>query len=246
VLAYSRCPLDELSAFRAAGCLNVRGIPMPAMFFGSISTIADTSELQREAFNDAFEAHGLDWSWDRDDYRSMLESNGGSDRIAEYARAQGADVDADAVHRSKSELFQRKLKDAGLSLRPGVAETLRAAKDEGFRVAFVTTTARENISALLAGVDGINEDDFDLIVDRSDVEEPKPEGEVYDFALLTLGVTADDCVAIEDNVGGVQAATAAGVACIAFPNENTGEHDFGAAERRVDRLAFDDVRSVVR
>lgn len=218
---------------------------MPAMLFGSISTIADTSELQREAFNAAFEAHGLGWSWDRDDYRSMLESNGGSDRIAEYARAQGADVDADAVHRSKSELFQKKLADANLSLRPGVADTLRAAKDEGFQIAFVTTTARENIEALLAGVDGIQEDDFDLIVDRSDVERPKPEAEAYDFALKTLGVK-DGAVAIEDNVGGVHAAKAAGVPCIAFPNENTGAHDFGAAEQRVDRLAFDDVKAAVR
>ena len=40
---------------------------MPAILFGSISTVADTSELQREAFNQAFAEHGLDWRWDRDD-----------------------------------------------------------------------------------------------------------------------------------------------------------------------------------
>ena len=34
------------------------------------------------------------------------------------------------------------------------------------------------------------------------------------------------------------AATAAGVTCVAFPNENTAGHDFGAAARRVDRLDF--------
>ena len=54
---------------------------MPALLFGSISTIADTSELQRQAFNDAFEAHGLDWRWDRDEYRSLLEQSGGMDRV---------------------------------------------------------------------------------------------------------------------------------------------------------------------
>ena len=36
---------------------------MSAILFGSISTIADTSELQRQAFNQAFKAHGLDWDW---------------------------------------------------------------------------------------------------------------------------------------------------------------------------------------
>ena len=38
---------------------------MSAILFGSISTLADTSELQRRAFNEAFEAHGLDWNWSR-------------------------------------------------------------------------------------------------------------------------------------------------------------------------------------
>ena len=37
----------------------------------------------------------------------------------------------------------------------------------------------------------------------------------------------------------------AGVRCIAFPNENTAEHDFTQAERRVERLEFSDVQSAV-
>ena len=33
---------------------------MATILFGSISTLADTSELQRRAFNDAFETVGLE------------------------------------------------------------------------------------------------------------------------------------------------------------------------------------------
>ena len=75
---------------------------MSAILFGSISTLADTSELQRQAFNDAFQAYGLDWEWSRDDYASMLGSNGGAQRIEDYAASRGADVDAAAVHAKKS------------------------------------------------------------------------------------------------------------------------------------------------
>ncbi len=82
---------------------------MSTILFGSISTLADTSELQRRAFNDAFEAYGLDWEWSRDDYASMLGSNGGADRIAQYAASRGLDVDAAAVHAKKSEIFQNLL-----------------------------------------------------------------------------------------------------------------------------------------
>ena len=68
-----------------------------------------------------------------------------------YARSTGETVDADAVHRSKSDLFQKRLATAELSPRPGVAETLREARDHGFMVAFVTTTASENVASLLRG-----------------------------------------------------------------------------------------------
>jgi hypothetical protein len=33
---------------------------MTTVLFDSIGSLADTSELQREAFNEAFRAHGLD------------------------------------------------------------------------------------------------------------------------------------------------------------------------------------------
>jgi HAD superfamily hydrolase (TIGR01509 family) len=218
---------------------------MPAMLFGSISTIADTSELQRQAFNEAFETHGLDWRWEQEEYRDLLRSSGGSDRVAEYARSRGESVDADAVHRSKSELFQKHLGEAGLTLRPGVAATLKQARDNGFKVAFVTTTAPENVAALLDGLDDLSASDFDLVVDRTAVEQPKPDAAVYAYALDQLGETADGCVAIEDNLGGVQSAAAAGVPVIAFPNTNTAGHDFDQADRRVDALDFADVQSAV-
>ena len=114
---------------------------MPAILFGSIRTIADTSEIQRRAFNEAFAAHGLDWQWEQDDYRAMLETSGGKDRVAAYARAQGQDVDATAIHATKSEIFQQGLASGGIAPRPGVAETIDAAHRDGVKLGLVTTTS---------------------------------------------------------------------------------------------------------
>lgn len=209
---------------------------MSAILFGSISTIADTSELQRAAFNDAFAEHGLDWRWDRDEYRELLQSNGGEQRIAEQARAKGQQVDAAAVHRTKSERFQQRLAADGVAPRAGVAETVRAAREHGVKVALVTTTSPDNLSALFTGLgDALRRDDFDLVVDAAQVQTPKPDGAAYSYALEILGVGAQESVAVEDNVGGVTAAVAAGVECVAFPNENTAGHDFGDT-RVVERI----------
>lgn len=212
---------------------------MAAVLFGSISTIADTSELQREAYNRAFEAHGLGWHWTREQYVSMLGESGGQNRLARYANSVGQTVDAPAVHRTKSEIFQRSLADSEVPARAGVAETVRGAKDQGIKLALVTTTSQENVAALMRAVrPSLPLTDFDVVVDASSVDRPKPDPAAYSFALQHLGEQADACVAIEDNPDGMTAATAAGVRCLAFPNENTAGLDFPQAEQRVDHLDF--------
>ncbi|HEY2220781.1 HAD-IA family hydrolase [Actinomycetospora sp.] len=216
-----------------------------ALLLGSISTVVDTSELQRRAFNEAFSRHDLDWEWDREQYRAMLAGNGGSDRIAEYARSVGASVDADAVHATKSAIFQERLASSAARPRPGVAETIRAAREAGLRVGLVTSTSKENVTALLDAVtDDIDAATLDVVVDSSRVERTKPDPGAYTVALGELGFDASQCLAVEDNVGGVRAAVAAGVPCVAFPNENTGSHDFADAAGRVDRLDLAELRSL--
>jgi HAD superfamily hydrolase (TIGR01509 family) len=216
---------------------------MSAILFGSISTIADTSELQRQAFNQAFKAHGLDWDWSREEYLAMLEKSGGQNRIADYADSIGQTVDAEAIHRSKSEFFQNSLTKSQVKPHLGVVETIQGAKSRGLKVAFVTTTSQENISMLMAALQpSIQVTDFDLILNNSSVDRPKPDKAAYTFALERLGEKSDDCIAIEDNLAGVESAMSAGLDCVAFPNENTAHHDFKRANRLVDRLDFDELQ----
>ena len=216
---------------------------MSAILFGSIGTIADTSELQRQAYNEAFQAHGLQWRWDQEDYRAMLGQSGGRDRVASYASSRGEQVDADAVHQTKSDIFQASLAQAPPSPRDGVVDTVRRAKDDGVKVALVTTTSEANISALMeAMAPALARSDFDLVVDSSNVDEAKPDPASYRFALDRLGEPSGGCVAIEDNVGGIQAAAAAGIRCLAFPNQNTAGHDFDAADSQVGEIDFGDLQ----
>lgn len=211
---------------------------MSAILFGSISTLVDSSELQRRAFNSAFAQHGLDWSWDQEEYAGLLTGNGGQDRVAAYAEQRGDDVDAAAVHATKSEIFRDLLAEDPPPPRPGVLETIRDAKQAGHHVGFVTTTSADNVAAVL-GVPGLSADAFDVVVDVDDVDEPKPAPEAYRHALAALGDAASDAVAVEDNTGGVLAAHAADIPVVAFPNVNTAGHDWSSATDRVDELTLE-------
>ena len=217
---------------------------MSALLLGSISTLADTSEIQRGAFNEAFTEHGLDWNWQRDDYRKLLTGNGGRQRIVDFAKSRGEDVDDAAIHATKTSIFQDQLSRVGIGTRPGIIETIQAAKARGWQVGLVTTTARDNVTAMLDGLSELSEDDFDVIIDVGTVEEGKPNPASYLSALDQLGEDAGACIALEDNVGGVEAATAAGIACIAFPNQNTAGHDFGSTPV-THHVDFDEIASQV-
>ena len=63
---------------------------LKAVIFGAIGTIAETSDLQRQAFNAAFAEAGLDWHWDSNTYHELLKVNGGQNRIRAYRDADPA------------------------------------------------------------------------------------------------------------------------------------------------------------
>jgi HAD superfamily hydrolase (TIGR01509 family) len=218
---------------------------MPAILFGSIGAVAETSELQRAAFNEAFKTHGLDWDWSQAEYRELLEKSGGEDRIAEFAKSRGEDVDAAAIYATKSENFSRNLADAAPGPRDGVVEVIDAARESGFQVGLVTTTSRDNVEALGVAIEPtLDLNKFDLVVDKSEVEKPKPDAGAYTYAIEKLGLRPDQCVAIENNLDGVSAAKAAGIAVVAYPGEDNADHDFAAADERVDHLSFDRLREL--
>ena len=47
-----------------------------ALLFGSIGVLAETSEIQRQAYNQSFEEHGLDWYWNIANYCALLKTPG--------------------------------------------------------------------------------------------------------------------------------------------------------------------------
>ena len=99
-----------------------------AIFFGSIGTLAETSDLQRRAFNQAFAEAKLDWCWDVELYKGLLKKSGGKGRIQGFAAQKGIPVDAPHLHKRKTEIFNDFMTKKNLPLRPGVSEVIDHAE----------------------------------------------------------------------------------------------------------------------
>ena len=80
-----------------------------AILFGSIGTLAETSDLQRNAFNEAFKISGLNWFWDENIYRKLLSKSGGTTRINDFAEETSVDIDGKKIRNLKTKIFNEYL-----------------------------------------------------------------------------------------------------------------------------------------
>lgn len=218
-----------------------------AIIFDVDGTLADTErDGHRPAFNAAFAEAGLDWHWDPGRYGELLAVTGGKERIARFMAEEGIaldpGVDREALiadlHRAKTRHYLALLGTGAIPLRPGVLRLLREARAAGIRLAIATTTTPENVTGLLAecGEPGLV-DWFEVIAAGDVVPRKKPAPDIYELALAELGLSARDCVAVEDSEAGAASALAAGLdALVVTLSAYTEDQDFAGVPLVVDRL----------
>jgi len=85
---------------------------------------------------------------------------------------------------------------------------LQRLKKEGYRLAVCSNSVRQSIETMMK-LSGLLPY-LDLIVSNEDVAEGKPHPMMYSKAMDMLGVKPKECLILEDNVHGIQAAIASG------------------------------------
>ena len=186
---------------------------MRALLLGSIGVLAETSDLQRQAYNEAFAAHGLDWRWNVATYCQHLATAGGQRRLRAVFGDQLSDHDIEQIHQHKQAAFSELLAN-GISLRSGIGEAVDIARSRGLTLGLITTTTPNTLSVIRTALSGaLDFGAFDLITTKTDVVREKPHPDVYQLALRKLGLAASDAIAIEDTRTSQSAATDAGLTC---------------------------------
>ena len=208
-----------------------------ALLFGSIGSIVETSEIQRKSFNKAFKQHGLDWNWNKREYQSLLNKSGGKNRISRYAKKKKILVNSAYLRKLKTKIFNNYLKKNQLKLRPGVKNLISLCKKENIKIAFVSSTSKNNINAILYSLrNSLNKSDFNFIGSEKLVKKLKPNPDIYLLTLNKLKLKANDCVAIEDTQESLNSARRAKIKCIIFPGKFHSSKKFTGAYKKVYRL----------
>jgi len=192
---------------------------LQAVLFDVDGTLADTEQDgHRLAFNAAFKQFDLDWNWDIDLYGELLQITGGKERIRFYLeKYKPAELNRNDLkewianlHKTKTKHFESLMEAGSIPLRPGVARLIHELRQEKVKIAIATTTTMENVTALLKstlGEEAIGW--FDVIGAGDIVPQKKPAPDIYHWVLDQLGLSAQQCIAIEDSENGLKSALAA-------------------------------------
>ena len=220
-----------------------------ALIFDVDGTLADTEELHRQAFNEAFFACGVDWHWGPALYAEPLQITGGKERIAYYlsGRQMSAAERHDLLrlipqmHATKTRLYRELVALGHLRPRAGVVRLMKEARAAGVKLAIASTTSPENVESLLLSSFGSDAPRwFGAIATGDVVPNKKPAPDIYNLALKQLGVGPKRAIAFEDSAVGVRSAKAAGLFTIATPSLWTIRQDFSAADLVLTSLADPD------
>ena len=215
---------------------------LKALIFDVDGTLAETEDLHRQAFNNAFAELGLPWHWDAALYADLLTVMGGKERLAHYIDTQQP-AGADALHALAPEIHARKTAAYGalvvesrLPLRPGIARLIAEARAAGIRLAVATTTSRPNVDQLLAINFPPGDTPFDVIAAGDEASRKKPAPDVFLLALAGLDIDASEAVAFEDSAAGIISARAAGLPVLATRSRYTDGHRLDGAFSAVSDL----------
>lgn len=133
--------------------------------------------------------------------------------IRELFDAMASDSTVAEIGERKEQYYRHSLLERGVELLPGVHSLLEQFHSAGWKQAIASSAPRANLDLILDSTH--TREFFPVVVAMEDTTRGKPDPQVFEIAAERLGVPPNRCIVFEDAVAGVQAAKAAGMACVA-------------------------------
>lgn len=192
---------------------------MPAILFGSIGTLVETSEIQRKSFNKAFKHFGLDWYWNVGNYIEMIQDPGGIKRIKKYSNFKLSETNVKKIYDYKIKFFRQYAVNI-VKPRKDILKIIKYAKKKNIKLGLITTTSKETIDIIIDSLSQyIDFNNFDLITYEKHSKKKKPYPDIYNFAANELKISKNKLIAIEDTPISYASSKSAKIKTLFFPGE---------------------------
>lgn len=118
---------------------------------------------------------------------------------------------------------------------PGVREILAEGRELGLKIGLASSSTCQWVVDHLTRLGLL--DYFEAVAAKDDVTHTKPDPALFRQAVDWLGVSPQEALAFEDSLNGVRSAKAAGLYCVAVPNQITRSLKLDEADLQLASLA---------
>ncbi len=180
----------------------------------------------------------------RKEYRKKIMGLNQKDSVKLLKETFGLDESPEEILRTRLkillELYEKELK-----LVDGIPEILQILSAEKHTKTALASGSPMKVIEFVLKKFSLS-DTFRIKVSGDCVERGKPHPDIYIETARRLGVSTEECVAIEDSINGIVSAKEAGMRCIAVPDPRIAPEDYPHADifrKSVSEIRLEDIKS---
>ena len=192
-----------------------KDIHIKGILFDMDGVILDTEKLYTRFWQEAANALGYPMTKEQAMGLRSLNREFGAAKMQSYFDVP---VNYEEVRNKRIELMNAFIEKEGVELKPGIKELLSYLKEKGIKTAIATSSPIERTEKYLASV-GLT-GAFDKLISGYMVQKGKPEPDIYELAAKEIGLTPQECLAIEDSPSGLLSANRAGCYPVMIPDQD--------------------------
>lgn len=172
-----------------------------AILFDMDGVIFDTENAYFDIWTQVFREFG--YKMTKEIYISVM-GTGRKNVIRTFLDEYGGDLPVIEMYKEKDRRLEEAIRTDKVLMKEGVIEILRFLKESGCAIALATSAKRDRVMHQLKNAN--IEKEFDVIISGDEVENSKPDPEIFLRAAQKLGVKPENCIVIEDSPAGIRAA----------------------------------------
>lgn len=192
-------------------------MPLKAVLFDMDGVIVDTEPLHRKAYFKTFSDLNINVS--EEFYTSLTGTS--TKKATNMIKAEfHLNVSPEEIAATKRKYFKHYFDtDPDFDLLPGVRDLIISYHERGIKLVLASSASMNTINWVF---DKFNIGKYFMgKISGADLEESKPNPEIFIKAAEIAGEQKENCMVIEDSTNGIIAAYRAGIFCAAYKSEHS-------------------------